>query len=637
MFRKILLAFLLFAFCGLVNAQISIGNVSATVDPSNELRYDAQFASSRDCYGFIEYGWINGQDSLKFATNVSSWGSSHQFKIIGIPAQTNCYWKAVAFDSTGCYSDAYTNFTTASLPSNAGLSRILNINSVAGNPKGFILTNTLEANPERYTQIFDRLGNMIWYEQMPGDPSAAVDGPCQHYNYSRSSNSIYYLECGQVTEMDLEGNILTSINLSTIAPGWMANHDVIKTNAGNWMVLASRVDTVDKSSVGGSANALVVGPGILEISASGTLLWSWSVFDHYNPLSSPGPGGDWVPKLGPEAINWFDANSVWEDGDLNPMLSFGGSSDIIKIVKSNGNIAWDCGLNGFVEIMVPDTFIGQHGIRASRPGYYMTFDNRGLDTTSRAIEWWIDFGYSNPTMMISWEYVLPSAEFSPDNGSVERLPDGSVLIGSSNGKSVTEVNSAGSLLWRADLDTTLYKAYWVEDLYERVHPSYNGDTVVCLTDSIIELSASPAGGFWTGDFVSNGIFDASAAGPGDYDVEYKFGGEHLRVTLHVDNSPGCGVAVRPIAKQEFAFTAYPNPFQNDLMLVFELKKPEDVIVELFGSDGKLIYRADQKSLNPGRHVIELNLEPLRLSAGPIALCLRTASGKSGTRTLIQVH
>ncbi len=633
--RRILLLLLLAPFSGFLSAQITLANFSEAVDPANVLRYDMIFATSQDCYSYVEYGWANGQDSLKFSTDVSDWGSNHAHKVIGIPAQANCFWKAVAFDSTGCYTGPEMSFTTAALPANEGFAQIVSVNGVAGNPKGFILTNTLEANPNRYTQIYDRLGNLIWYQNMPGDPAAAADGPCQHYSYDGASNTIYYLECGTITEMDLEGNNLSTVDLTTIAPGWVAHHDVIKTSSGNWMVLASRVDTVDKSSVGGSANALVVGPGILEISPAGVLVWSWTTFSYYNPLSSPAPGGDWVDKFGPEAINWFDANSVWEDGDGNPMLSFGGTSDVIKVNKLTGGVAWDCGLNGFIEIMVPDTFKGQNSLRPSRPGYYMSLDNRGLGTETRAIEWWIDFGYSNPTMMISWEYTLPTAEFSPEDGSVERLPEGGALIGSSLGKTITEVNSAGTLLWRAVADTTLYKAFWVEDLYDRVNPTFLGDTIVCLNDSNPTLMANPPGGFWSGDFVNNGVFDAHSAGPGDYNVNYKFGGENLSLTLHVDNSPGCGVAVRPRLRQDLAFSAFPNPFQDDMMVVFDLKMQENVIVELFASDGRLLMRQDKGNLSPGRHAFSLDLADLKLSAGPMALCVRTASGKSGARTVLR--
>jgi hypothetical protein len=437
-------------------------------------------------------------------------------------------------------------------------------------------------------------------------------------------------------EIDLQGNVLTDFDLGTIAPGWYAHHDVAKTYAGNWLLLASTIDTVDKSSVGGSANAIIVGPGLLEISPSGNLLWTWSIFDHYNPLSSPGPGGDWVDKFGPESINWLDANSVIEDVDQNPMLSFGGSSDVIKINRSNGSIAWDCGLNGFIEILPADTFIAQHSLRPSRPGYYLSMDNQGLaNGQSRAIEWWIDFGYSNPTMMISWEYVLPAAEYSPENGSMERLPGNGFLVGSSEGKTITQLDNSGTVLWKGSLDTSIYKAFWVPSLYPLANPEFLGDTIVCLNDSVIELQASPSGGFWSGDFVNGSQFDASAAGAGDHVVTYKYGGESIDVTLHVDNNPNCGVGIKPIKRQSLAFVAFPNPFQEQLTLLFDLNASEDMVLEIFALDGRKLLQEDLGRMNPGRHTITLGPEYFSTS-GPQAICLRSLSGKAGARVLLRM-
>jgi hypothetical protein len=630
MLRKSFFGLLFACFCATSYAQISISNVTSTPQALNVLRYEVSFSTNQAAHTFVEFGWQDGADSLKYATNVDAVATNHQFTLLGLVAGKNYRYRALAFDSTGCFASAWANFTTAALPSGTGIVDHLTVTTTTAGPGGFLLTNTRDANPERFLQMYDRRGHLVWYEQMLGDAAANLDGPCQHFNYDPHSNSIFLTQCDQVTEMAFDGSILHTISLTNTAPEWMAHHDVVRNHLGNLLVLAAKMDTVDKSSVGGDANALVVGPGILEYSPSGNLVWSWSAFAHKNPLYSPNPGGNWVPKFGPQAIDWLGANSVYEDDDLNYMMTWGTSNDIMKIDNQFSSIAWECGPHGFIDILIPDSFAAPHSLGLSRLGYYLTFDNRGLDSLSRVIEWWIDFGYTTPLMKISWEYALPAADFSPEDGNATRLSNGNILIGAGNAGNILEVTDAGSLLWRGEANAPLYRAFWVEDLYPRVHPSYIGDSLVCLsTDSVLKLVASPPGGVWSGPFVHGDTFDAALAGPGHYNITYKWGPESVSTDVYVDESVNCGVALPGASTPNLSFTAFPNPYSDHLNLLFDLKAQEDIWVEGFALNGQLRFREALGLRQPGKHQVLLDSE--NLGKGPLLIVLRTVSGNKATK------
>lgn len=620
---------------GWLSAQPIPANVSATQQPANVLRYDVQFTTPQAARGFVEYVYWNGTDSIRIHTSASDSGMSHAITVLGLVPQEVYHYRAWSYDATGCYASPWDSFTVAAVPPSVTVGHVLNITGTAGFPLGYVLSNTAIGDPDRYLQIHDRRGNLIWYERMPGVAAASADGPCQHFSYLPSTRSILVTRCGEVAEIGLDGTVFRTANLGAAAPGWMAHHDAVRLANGNWLVLAARPDTMDLSSVGGDPNAIVVGPGILEFDPSGALQWSWSAFDHLDPLTSPAPGGDWVPKIGPQAINWLDANALMQDGDGNPMLSLGGSSQILKIARNSGAVVWTVGPSGSIEILPPDTFMHQHALRPSRPGYYLSLDNAGLDTMTRATEWWIDFSYINPRMKISWEHVLPIADYTADDGNVDKLPSGTLLIGSAGGRSITEITTVGSLLWRAQLDSSLYRAYWVEDLYGRLRPHFTGDTVVCLSDSAIILQASPTGGIWSGDFVQGNVFDAAAAGVGLHVVTYKLGPEEFSVELQVDGSVNCGVAVADAQLRTLMMAVFPNPWtQGDLHVQFALATAERMRLEVHALDGRLLAQRDLGRLSGGEHGLRLTPAELGLRSGAVLVTLHAASGKVGRQIVV---
>lgn len=620
--RRILFACLLLPAC-LLHAQPSVTNVQVFPHPDNVLRYQCVFSTTQDAYGFVEYYFLDGSDTIRRNTDFTNPSMGHSISIMGLLPQTQYWFRAVAFDSTGCYPGQWGTFTPDSLHALVNTANLTTTNTVAGPALGYFLANTTNGNPDRYAGIYDRKGRLVWYQRMPGVASQAVDGNCQGIVYLPNSRTVLFADCGRITEIRLDGTTVRTLNLASLAPGWMPYQDVYPMTNGNWLLLAAKLDTVDKSSVGGDPNALVVGPGILEFDGANTQVWSWSAFDHLNPLTSPAPGGAWVPKYGAQAIDWLHANSVMMDGDGNPMLSFTSTNQVVKIARQGGNVVWTCGENGDIEILPLDSFNVLGSILPSRSGYYLGIDRSGLDSLSRIVEWWIDFSYIQARFETSQEFVLPVADFSPDRASLQKQSTGNYTAMGANGHSILELASNGNLLWRAESDSTLQRVFWLEDMYYRVHPDYLGDSVVCASDSLVILEADPPGGIWSGPFVSGDTFHVAAAGAGFFPITYKWGPETLRFELMVDPGANCGVGVGDPVRNDLGLEVWPNPFENALNLSIDLPKAGEVSAELWAMDGRLLRTEDLGRRPAGRQQWTWGMDQLsEVSSGACLLVIR---------------
>ncbi|MEM7041160.1 MAG: aryl-sulfate sulfotransferase, partial [Bacteroidota bacterium] len=309
--KKVLCALIVLVASASVSfAQLSVSGTAAAAHPDNVLRYDVSFTVSSSALAYVEYGYWNGTDSIWNGTHVEGPGTNHTITVVGLMPSTDYHFRAVAMDSTGCYAGTNLATTTTAIPAGLGVGGMDSTWAPAGaEPQGYILTNTAEANPNRMTQIFTRDGDLVWYQEMPGDPDPAMDGLCQHFNFDYKSNTLFYTTCDHVTELDFDGSILEDVNVHAADANLFPHHEAFRHTNGNIVAVVSMLDTVDKTSVGGPADALVVGQGIVEFDDQGNVAWQWSNFDDYSPLNSPGPGGYWTPKFGADAIDWMHANA----------------------------------------------------------------------------------------------------------------------------------------------------------------------------------------------------------------------------------------------------------------------------------------------------------------------------------------
>ncbi|MEA1874648.1 MAG: T9SS type A sorting domain-containing protein, partial [Bacteroidota bacterium] len=100
-------------------------------------------------------------------------------------------------------------------------------------------------------------------------------------------------------------------------------------------------------------------------------------------------------------------------------------------------------------------------------------------------------------------------------------------------------------------DITLY----VSDGYDA---TINAVSDLCESDSPITLTATDAGGTWSGDGVTGDSFDPSAAGASDHMITYEITGscgDSDQITIHVDAMPDASInAVGPFCAGDAAVT-----------------------------------------------------------------------------------
>lgn len=595
-------------------SQNAITNLQIVADESNTLRFNVNFETAEVSNSYLFFYYLDQGDTVRNRSNISGAASSHQLQILGLVPETDYTLQVFAFNENGLIQLAeVATFSVGTLPE-----FVSTIDSLAAENddslEGYILTNggtNGTPNPGA-VQIFDRKGNVVWYDFVPGEVS---EQRCQQFTFS-DEKTLLYTNCHRFTEQRLDGSIVADIDLSPAYDSLYLHHEIFKNDDGNYVAIYSNTRTIDKTSVGGPADALVVGQGFIVVSPEGELLQQWSCFDYYNPVTSPDPGGYWVSVFGQESINWLHANAMTQDTDGHYILSFRFANQLIKIHKETGVIIWTCGDGGNVEFdSQANTFAGQHNINLNAANNFMLFDNAGKDSLSRAVEFWIDESYDPNMTMQVWEYILPQELASPILGSAERLPNGNTLMASGTGQTILEVTPEKNIVWYARQTLRPYRAYYVDGFYEANEPIDLSaiNEVICLEEAPINLTGSPAGGYFSGNGVTDNVFDPAAVGVGEHELIYHFGYEEQTTSIMVSNVGDCSVGIE--SEDEQACLLYPNPTEGRVDLQYVVQNPSDVSIDLFDTAGKLVQSIAKESSPSGVFLQSFDLKSMNLSEG----------------------
>ena len=171
----------------------------------------------------------------------------------------------------------------------------------------------------------------------------------------------------------------------------------------------------------------------VEQTEKGEPVWIWDGKDHLNvqdATDGPDVHFDAHPPL---HIDYAHPNalSLFPDGNL--LLSLKHMDCLIEIDRSSGAVIWTmggekCSFNEFTFIDDPNNgFSHQHTARVLPSEDLLLFDNGTLHNKqeSRAVQYSLD--EKNRTAQLVWSYS--NGQFTPAQGSVERLPNGNTLIG----------------------------------------------------------------------------------------------------------------------------------------------------------------------------------------------------------------
>jgi hypothetical protein len=339
----------------------------------------------------------------------------------------------------------------------------------AGVPRpGYYLVGNFGALTENgaYAMVLDGHGVPVWYhrERRSGvcDVDSLVDGGVS-----------YIPAAAWLERLPFELFGLRPFEEKGLAPEGqtLGIHELRRLSNGHYVVIADPVETgvdltglkflVDGGAVSGGPGASIVGCNIVELTASGSVVWEWKALDHLDPAKvslEPVPGpprGDGGVTDGGLVFDVLHCNSVDVDtaNGNNLLVSMRQTNSFIYIERSSGKILWKMGgtratLDDAAYIPVPaPTFNGQHDVRL-QPGWstcaggrISLYDDASYGAgPARGVVYDVALGGTagctggipegaTPRATLEWEYKGAPGMISDSSGSFRISEDGSRVIG----------------------------------------------------------------------------------------------------------------------------------------------------------------------------------------------------------------
>jgi hypothetical protein len=327
----------------------------------------------------------------------------------------------------------------------------------ASDPPYFILTPSgypLTGPGTPGLMILDRQGGIVWYSPNTGFPASKgmgrVDLKVQNYQ----GNPVLTWWEGQIIKGIGEGKaIIADTSYNTIATvnggdGLQADlHEFVISPQDTALVTAFRPVTTDLSGVGGPAQGVALSGVVQEIDIpAGRVLSEWSSIDHVPVTDTyiPFSGGTTAAPF-----DYFHINSISIAPDGNLLLSARNTSTVYKVSRSTGQVAWQLGGKRSSFTMGPGaTFWFQHHALPQGQDTLSIFDDGGAppvkEPQSRAILLNLDIGAMRATLQRS--YVHPAGLAAANQGSMQVLADGEVLVGWGNLPYFSQFTANGTLI-----------------------------------------------------------------------------------------------------------------------------------------------------------------------------------------------
>jgi hypothetical protein len=338
-----------------------------------------------------------------------------------------------AFNDCGTTSAEASRYSTGSLP--ADLPRYQA--SGADPSPGFVAFAA-----GSYGIVIDNTGRTVWYHRFPTGPGL---------NFQAQRNGRYLArpapppgQPARWIEVDALGNVTRTLSC---AHGMSARmHDILVEADGSWWLMCDELRTMNLSSSGLSTTASVLGTAVQRFSATGTLLFEWSPFDH---LEVDVAGLDPADRNG-AVVNWTHGNSFDIDFDGNLLISYRNLDEILKIDVGTGSVMWRMGgrQSHFDISSAAQPFRRQHSVRATARGELTLLDNLGHAGPSRMERYRYDEATHSAQLIAS--HTSSAGVTALTGGTVQQLSNGRTLVSFGSGGNVEEVDAAGKVVWKLD-------------------------------------------------------------------------------------------------------------------------------------------------------------------------------------------
>lgn len=206
-------------------------------------------------------------------------------------------------------------------------------------------------------------------------------------------------------------------------------HEFLIAENGNYIYLSTEISTLYKdSTITCLPTCFMLFQSIVETSPDGTEIYRYPLSDYFkrNDFIM-----DDILQLG--TIPLYDlthVNSVsLADDDNTLIISVRHTNEVLAISRDNGALLWRTSDFEFIGDSL-NGFRHQHDVSLSSDNKLLMFDNgNGLDIDkpySRIVEYRLDI--EKKTAVLDYEYHTDDYHYAPNRGSVQWLPDGSILV-----------------------------------------------------------------------------------------------------------------------------------------------------------------------------------------------------------------
>ncbi|HEX3955191.1 MAG TPA: arylsulfotransferase family protein [Trebonia sp.] len=309
-------------------------------------------------------------------------------------------------------------------------------------PKGYPTGGTGQAG----LMMADRRGGVVWFS--PNNGVTVMDLNVQSY---QGKLVLTWWE-GKVVDGHGDGQgVIADSSYRTIGVVKGGNglqtdlHEFVITPQDTALITAYRTAKADLSSVGGKSSGWALSGVVQEIDiASGKVLFEWDSLDHV-PVTHTEQGFSGGTKSDP--FDYFHINSiaVAPDGDL--LISSRNTCAVYKVARPSGTVQWTLGgKQSSFQMGDGARFYWQHHVRPHGTGTLSVFDDGASpakETQSRAIL--LDLDTTAMTATLKRSYTHPAGLQAQNQGSMQVLADGRVLVGWGNLPYFSEFLADGTL------------------------------------------------------------------------------------------------------------------------------------------------------------------------------------------------
>lgn len=410
---------------------------------------------------------IDGTDSTVTITRKRQEGT---FPLLGLKPRTPYEVRVEAWKGTEHQVSPQHIVTTGGLPAAIGKAR-LDLIDGARPVSGYILA-PMVTPAGSYLVIFDNTGRLVWYRNFGQVPLVEAKQQLNgNYTVFLGATRGWDKVPGEFQEVDRSGALIRTWK----APeGYYTDGHEIQVRVENGVTVAYffgyNFHSADGLS-GYNPGDSIAGHQLFRATAAGDskiVHDAWQEFSTDEMLEPPMPSGD------------FDhPNALRFDTDGNYIISYRVLGTVVKVDKNTGKVIWRLGglKSDFTFLNDPQGgFSAQHDAQVLANGDILLFDNgwRHNPQFSRAVEYRLDETAKTATLV--WSYSHDPASFTPYTGSVQRMADGTTLIGFSGMNTMVQVDANGKFMGEFrpmindDTSSGFYRVVGIKNLFRYEAP-----------------------------------------------------------------------------------------------------------------------------------------------------------------------